>query len=172
MDDGTLTSVARALWWEREGGGRIPIRGTSMEPLLQAGDEIEVRRVEAGEIRFGDVVVFVRKDAWVAHRVIGRRRRRGQVHFLEKGDRAFPPTLLPASAIEGKVIRVVRDGRTIELQTPRGRWVGRLTAAAGRVSAALQRIAGGRRPPAWLAGSALRMRARLAACLSRGPSSS
>lgn len=85
MDDGTLKSVARALWWER-GDGRIPIRGSSMEPLLHAGDEIEARRMEPGDIRFGDVVIFVRDDAWVAHRVIGRRRQ-GQVHFMEKGDR-------------------------------------------------------------------------------------
>jgi hypothetical protein len=60
----------------------ISVKGTSMAPFLAEGDRVEVVRVDPGDLKAGDLMVFSRGTEVVVHRFLAAR---GGL-FLEKGD--------------------------------------------------------------------------------------
>lgn len=149
--------------------------GSSMQPLIRAGDELYV---EFGPRRYhlGEIVVFPEGGRFVAHRVVGWTRRGGQRLLLTRGDatvdldRPFPPEQALG------VVRACRrqpDG----LQTPVldrspgatmvavvSRAGGRLVGASESLPPALRRQLAG--PCRRIAGASV---ARLAILLARPP---
>ncbi len=72
---------------------RLRLTGTSMSPLLRAGDLVTLAPRRRGPIRAGDVVAFLADGRWlVIHRVVaaggGRLHTRGDA--LGHGDRPLP----------------------------------------------------------------------------------
>ena len=65
----------------------IPIAGCSMVPVLMAGETLRIEPVAADVLRTGDVVVFARDTAMIAHRIIGRS---GKI-LLTRGDARLAP---------------------------------------------------------------------------------
>lgn len=66
-------AVANELWVQlcaARGTCWLPVLTDSMMPLLQPGDQVQVSRIVAEEIRFGDIVVFRRGDDLIVHRVL------------------------------------------------------------------------------------------------------
>jgi signal peptidase I len=63
----------------------VAASGSSMQPLIRAGDELYV---EFGPRRYrlGDIVVFPEGGRFVAHRVVGWTRRGGQRLLMTRGD--------------------------------------------------------------------------------------
>jgi signal peptidase I len=98
---------ARAFDFVRELATResvtVRVRGSCMEPLICAGSEVAIRRR-----RFyapGDVIVFrTSAGELTAHRVLGYRRRAGQMFVMTKGDHCqeHDPPVAP-EAIMGAV---------------------------------------------------------------------
>jgi hypothetical protein len=54
---GLVASVIAAVWWLQRSFTIITIVGTSMQPTFEPADRVLVRRVPAGRIRIGDIVV-------------------------------------------------------------------------------------------------------------------
>lgn len=89
---------------------RVPVRGTSMLPVLQDGDEVSVRPA-----RFywpGQVLVFadLQGQVWV-HRLLGLKPSSGGWRLYLKGDntpKMDPP--IETARVIGRVVAVRRNG--------------------------------------------------------------
>ena len=53
-----LVAGGGAAWWARRRFALVTVSGTSMVPTLRPGDRVVVRRVPAGALHTGDVVVL------------------------------------------------------------------------------------------------------------------
>jgi signal peptidase I len=112
------SNIAATL--ERRGRVSLRVQGSSMLPWVRPGDIANIRRVSADTIRCGDVVLFRRKSQLFVHRIIEKRGEAGAAQFRAKGD-AHPTCdgLLEQQELLGRVVRIYRGGRRIDLDTPR-----------------------------------------------------
>lgn len=103
-------------------------RGTSMLPFIRTGDTLIVAPVDATALQPGDVILF-QPDAnrVVAHRVVQREIEGEHVHYKLRGDASAGPAecVLPEQVL-GRVLRIVRGSRTIDLDHARHRTAVRL----------------------------------------------
>ena len=108
----------------------LPVRGTSMRPILRDGDRVRVVPVTAADVRTGDVVVLAGSSGPVIHRLVGWWPARGAWRVLTKGDGAprLDPPLRP-DELAGRVVARVRDGRVRRLDGAGMRICGRCRAA-------------------------------------------
>ena len=112
-DNGRVAKLAAALvslHAERRKEFALPVEGRSMGPALGPSCEVLVRPME-GMPRFGDVVLFRRKNDLVVHRVIGRTRTPAP-SVITKGDlyRERDEPVAPGD-IMGRVVGVRRNGQ-------------------------------------------------------------
>jgi signal peptidase I len=129
----TLKAVAELLSQTGE-AHYIPLRGSSMLPLLRNGDQVLVTSGVDG-IRAGDIVVFQRDCEWIAHRVL-RIERDGidHVRLWTKGDHVMRlDTPLNVDSLVAKVLAARRIGQQIRLDTRSWRCFGRFIAGVMRV---------------------------------------
>lgn len=77
-------------------------------------------------MKLGDIALFERTAALVAHRIVGSFYQDGCQWFREKGDNTFYPGTVPASSLIGRVIHIEFNGDTCDLTTLRNRLCGRL----------------------------------------------
>jgi len=129
-------TAARQLLLEAGGGERrFRARGASMSPLIRPGDELRWRPVGSREPEVGEVIVFERAGALVAHRLIARR---GSRRFLEKGDASLVAGVVEQREILGRVTAVERaGGRLLRLDSSRWRRLGKILARFGGLVARL-----------------------------------
>lgn len=118
----SLTSEQTDDLW-REGlkrGNRIRFRvaSGSMYPALVQGDSVLVKGFPPLSYpRLGDIVLFYIGETWVVHRVVGREFTGGQISYWQKGDAEYRATLMPASAVAGRVIGIEHNNNLIDLDT-------------------------------------------------------
>ena len=112
----------------------IATAGLSMGHTIRSGESVVIRKVPPDRIRFGDIVVFRRDDAWVCHRVLHRRRDGAGIVFRTKGDpmAGFDEPVAYADVL-GKVVRIKWPEGDFSTETPGGRTA---NVAAGLVSLA------------------------------------
>jgi hypothetical protein len=109
---------------------RLRVTGTSMLPLVQPGDLIQVRRCAIEDVRPGDLVLFIRLRRLFAHRVVAR----SGASLLAQGDTLHDPDPeITDAELLGKVERVERRGRAWRPHGGRT-WPARVAAAVFRVS--------------------------------------
>ncbi|MDD5223653.1 MAG: S26 family signal peptidase [bacterium] len=84
---------------------QIEIKGKSMVPTINHGDQVEVRACGVEELRKGDVIAFWRNSSLFVHRLYGSK----NGMFLTKGDRCrnFDPPV-EKERVFGRVDRVTR----------------------------------------------------------------
>lgn len=107
------------------GGVRpLVVRSGSMAPTIPTGSMVLVKRVEAGEIKSGDIVAVERPDhTRVTHRVMALQPRGAAVELTLKGDANEDPDPVPV---------VVRHAYRLVWQAPMiGRTVAWLATAQG-----------------------------------------
>ena len=90
-------------------------KGTSMEPIIHAGDMLLNKSIPATEIKVGDIVAFdvppehrerLKVPPTVAHRVIRIVDDQGHLAFVTKGDNSEIDSYeVPSSAIRGVVVK-------------------------------------------------------------------
>jgi signal peptidase len=91
---------------------RLKLFGTSMVPALWPGDLATIEHTSMARLRPGDIVLFVTEGALTVHRV--RRIEHGRL--IAQGDshaHLDPPVI--ESAVIGRVVNIVRNGRKISL---------------------------------------------------------
>lgn len=104
-------------------GVRFRPAGLSMHPTIRDGERVTVEPVRAQTVRCGDILLYLRRERVIAHRVVG-------VHQAEDGE-SFVFTLrgdslsscdapVRAEQVLGRVVTVERDGREINLRSRRG----------------------------------------------------
>jgi len=110
-------NIAAAL--ERRGRVSLRVQGTSMLPWVRPGDIASIRRVSADAIRCGHVVLFRRNSQLFVHRVIEKHGAVGAARFRAKGD-AHPTCdgIVEQQELLGRVVRIYRGRRRIDLDTP------------------------------------------------------
>lgn len=97
----------------------IRVRGSSMLPWLRPGDVVVVRRGSPDMVRCGDVVLFVRGNHLFVHRLVEKRGCQDAA-YLAKGDaHPTPDGFLAEKELLGRVVRIYRGGRRIDLDSPR-----------------------------------------------------
>ena len=105
----------------RRGGRlRMQVRGESMLPSVWPGDMVEIADCELKHIQPGEIVLAFRGDRLFLHRFLAHR---GPDGFLLRGDSmAVPDPVFPASAFHGKLVQIVRAGRTIPISVRLSPW--------------------------------------------------
>jgi hypothetical protein len=78
--------------------------------------------MDAASVRIGDIIVFRRENALIAHRVISIRNEEKDLTFVVKGDYASTcDPLLKCTDLLGRVTFVRRGSHIADLDTPRFR---------------------------------------------------
>jgi signal peptidase I len=89
---------------------RLRVSGSSMLPAIRPGDDLLIQQCCIEQTRPGDIVLFMRHRRLFAHRVISR----SSTCVVTQGDGiAEPDRPVTANELLGKVIRVMRRGKTI-----------------------------------------------------------
>ena len=120
----------------------ITVRGSSMAPFLEEGDRVEVVRVTPGDLKAGDLIVFLRGGEVVVHRFLAAR---GGL-FLEKGDGQYRGNWAPWPLAVGRVVALWKVEERRDLAE--GSWLRRMTALgrthlrAHRASAFAEKLPG------------------------------
>jgi hypothetical protein len=100
---------------------RFVARGASMLPSIRPGDMLVVRQARIGEIRMGDVVLYVRNECFYAHRAICLD---SQLRLTTRGDAlAQADAPVDESELLGQVTAVIRGSKTIRLTQEQGAWI-------------------------------------------------
>lgn len=91
---------------------RMPVRGQSMQPLIQDRDVLLIAPMAGNSPRLGDVVAFTigSPERLVVHRVIGRC---GELWRLRGDNCNIEDGLVASINILGRVIEVTRNGRHV-----------------------------------------------------------
>lgn len=97
--DQELSFCDPALWLSDQ-PVTITVRGVSMVPFLEEGDRVEVVRSASGDLRAGDLIVFLRGGEVVVHRFLAAQ---GGL-FLEKGDAQCRGNWAPWPVALGRVV--------------------------------------------------------------------
>lgn len=93
----------------------LRVTGWSMLPTLWPGDTLVIGRVCGDDVSEGDIVLFVRNNQLVAHRVIGIGDAPAGSEILTRGDAVSrPDSPLSNRDLLGRVSFVLRSGRRIE----------------------------------------------------------
>ncbi|HEY7677739.1 MAG TPA: hypothetical protein VIG69_11745, partial [Candidatus Methylomirabilis sp.] len=118
---------------------RRTVRGFSMAPWIQDGDEVVLAPVDPEALRPGDIVQFCTPDGLRVHRILAARRQAAGLSFLVAGDRsAIPDPPVLAGTIRGRVVAVIRGEETIRLDRRAMRLRARLRASRARLGRRLR----------------------------------
>jgi signal peptidase I len=114
---GDAAKIAAAL--RRHGHISLRVQGTSMLPWVRPGDIARIRKVSMDAIRCGDVVLFRRENRLFVHRIVEKGGSLNAAAFRAKGD-AHPTCdgLVEQQEFLGRVVRIYRGGRRIDLDAP------------------------------------------------------
>lgn len=92
----------------REGRFRWRLYGSSMQPTFPPDCEIEIVPLPPRGPRLGDVLVFMSRNALIAHRLV----RRAGGHWITQGDgRLGPDPALRSEQVLGLVAAASQDGQ-------------------------------------------------------------
>jgi signal peptidase I len=102
----------------------VSLTRSSMAPCLLPGDELIVEYLAWQQLRAGDIVLYERSEALLAHRLIRVEPQTPDVCLITKGDAAESyDSPVSVDSYLGKVTRAVRRGHVINLEglsTPAG----------------------------------------------------
>ena len=103
---------------------RIRVTGRSMVPFLQGGEMLTIRKASASSLRKGDLVFFKNRDGHpVIHRIVKKYTHNDVLTFQTRGDALIGfDGPVREEHILGKVCRVERGTRDLNLETARWRY--------------------------------------------------
>jgi signal peptidase I len=114
---------------------RFRAKGASMRPTIREGEAITVAPVQPAEIRRGDVILYRVGRGVIAHRVTRvAQRPDGTLVFVPRGDASQSrDDPVEGTAILGRVVTVVRNGRALNPAALRARALAVSWAGAARL---------------------------------------
>jgi len=102
-------------------GGAVRLRagGASMLPALWPGDLLTIDPVPSRAIRAGEIVLCVRNQRFVIHRLVRVGSESGTADWITRGDALPDPDPgVPAEAILGRVSSITRGSRSLVPRQP------------------------------------------------------
>jgi Peptidase S24-like len=119
-----------------QGRVTLRVRGSSMLPWVKAGDVAVIRRAGIDDVRCGDVVLFQRESRLFVHRLVEKHGTLRDAQFLAKGDaHPGPDGMIGRELVLGRVVRLHRGDKRIDLDTPRQLALGLIVSQLSRKSA-------------------------------------
>lgn len=118
--------------------GRVTLRvqGSSMLPWVKPGDVAVIRRAGIDDVRCGDVALFKRESRLFVHRLVEKHGTLREAQFLAKGDaHPGPDGMIDRDLLLGRVVRIFRGDRQIDLDSPRQLALGLVLSQLSRKSA-------------------------------------
>lgn len=79
----TLNELRRKI---RKGPIKLSAKGGSMEPTIYHGEKVIVEQKSIDNISINDIVLFVKNNRFIIHRIIYREEISEQISFLTRGD--------------------------------------------------------------------------------------
>jgi signal peptidase I len=153
--DHTYWQAASELLQGRDGLLRLKVSGSSMAPLLQAGDVVQIEAVQPEYLALGDLVVVRRQRDFVTHRLVSK----SPPTWVTKGDNCAyldPPFEIPA--LVGRVVVIEGRRSRVDLRTQKWHNANRWLANLARLEARwLQFIQPSQRPSNLLARAFVRL---------------
>jgi len=120
-----IETIARQLFEESIVGDKeIALRceGVSMEPMVASGDEVYFKK--SNTFRFGDLVVYKKNGDYIVHRFLGKRTiGKAQMYLLKADNIACYDEPVTSAQVLGRVIKLKRKGKIINLESLAGRCV-------------------------------------------------
>ncbi len=101
------------IWKQAGKKVTLDVCSNSMEPAIKVGDFISLHMSASVEYKPGDIVVFLRGDDIVVHRLIKKKSINGEFLFCEKGDNVCAWTWIAEKKLLGRVASIV-DKNKIE----------------------------------------------------------
>ena len=152
-DNNQPKKFVTSLWLEKfanTGSGWLIIISGSMAPLIQIKDQILIEKTIPSHIRIGDIITFWQGNILVTHRVIRKFTKGRNIYFIEKGDANTNYSQVDAQSIIGKVKKIEKNKRKIDLDSLPWKTFNRIT-GIGLLSAFALRAIGRRMPavPQW-----------------------
>jgi len=129
-----INAIARAL--ADHGRISLRVRGSSMLPWVRPADIAVIRRAGVADVRCGDVVLIHRDQRLFVHRLVKKHGSLESAKFTAKGD-AHPGDdgMIHGQEILGRVMKIYRGNRQIDLDEPRHLAMGILISQFSRMSA-------------------------------------
>ncbi|MEN6393992.1 MAG: S24/S26 family peptidase [Anaerolineaceae bacterium] len=93
---------------------KFKVTGSSMDPFLKMGDEIYVKQMPVNSLVLGDVVVVLRENDVVTHRLI---RIKDDAYYCKGDNSHIPDPAVGAEQIFGKVTAIERERKRIALES-------------------------------------------------------
>jgi hypothetical protein len=125
VDNSVFPHAASVIDLWREAGREVSftISGTSMEPLLKAGDRVTVHPVHPDQLRRGDLVAFAGERRVIIHRVVRRRKAGSGWLYCQKGDNCTGWSWLPERAVLGRVVSIGGAGEAADMAGAPWKWL-------------------------------------------------
>ena len=128
---------------EKTGTLEIPSVGTSMYPLIKAGNMCTFIPFQPNEARKGDIILFLTNEGrLVGHRILYISKDDGDIRYICKGDANLTADMpVTADNIIGKLVSIKKSNRRISVQSPFIKLWGRVIMTFPVISRVLQRSA-------------------------------
>lgn len=112
----TLCSLVEK-WTKSEKLNELAVSGRSMKPFLNKGMKVVVKH-NRDLVKTGDIIVYLRNNRLILHRVLRIIKQGDNICFLTKGDSAmsFDNPLVDRSEVVGIVISISNNKKTIDLK--------------------------------------------------------
>jgi signal peptidase I len=132
LDD--VAQISQLL--DQQGRVILRVRGSSMLPWVKPGDVAIIRRAGINDVRCGDVVLFKRESRLYVHRLVEKQGTLREARFLAKGDaHPGPDGIVDRDLVLGRVVRIYRGNRQIDLDSPIQLALGLIVSQLSRKSA-------------------------------------
>jgi signal peptidase I len=121
-------------WIKTGKWNRICISGCSMKPILNDGSQVLVEHGRHS-VKTGDIIIYLRDERLISHRVLRVIKDGDSVFYLTKGDSAvrFDRPVVGEEEITGIVRGIVKESKTIHLTGWRWRIFGKVMAASSLI---------------------------------------
>jgi hypothetical protein len=105
------------------------VASNSMFPLLRVEDQVYIQSAKAQDIRPGEIAAFETSRGLVIHRIACSQQQDSMIRLLQIADYELRPSWVEEQAVVGKVVRVQRKKKQVNLQHPIAHLYGRIVAA-------------------------------------------
>ncbi|MBE9569231.1 MAG: hypothetical protein IMF11_01275 [Proteobacteria bacterium] len=121
----SLLFSALELWKETkpEIHMKIKTEGSSMSPLIRAGDIISLRFAGFKHLKKGDIIAFRKDENLIVHRLLKKRRVNGKGWLCQQGDNLSGRSWIPEEKLLGKVESIQSTGRTLNMARWPWTWI-------------------------------------------------
>ena len=127
VDSDSLSDLTRDVL-TKNGTINFTARGSSMLPFIKDRDNIFINSISKHQLQIGDVIFYkLEEDSPTAHRVVEIKHHDNQMIMGTRGDSlTCPAERVPFDCTLGKVIRIQRRGKIINLNKNKNRIMGKL----------------------------------------------